>query len=597
MKAATAVQFVTTNSDAILGMATDSSGNVYISNTGAAMVVKVNSTGYAYGLVGTGVAGFSGDGSAATSAKLYWPCGLAFSSVDNSLFIADYQNHRIRKLSLTSMIITTYVGSQVSFTDNSCFGNNQYVRGDTDFNNVPVRQSLLYKPIDVAVDSIGNLYWVEYAAHILKKATRSTGMVSTLVGVNCNANVFSSTPASASYVGPPMQYPGLYYPYSIVVDIFGNVYFAEAYSEAVRMITADGNTLLGSVAGNGRIQEFSQYSAYTAGMPMDGRPATSIGLNQPRGLAVTTTGDLFIGTVGAPLIKRVRLTDQTPTSYPTPSPTSNYTGLGFPTNRPALYYSGNNFGLGDNYLSVECPGIVVAEGNATADARSMVWAASLTVADYSTPTAAPAASGCFSGYSMGPSGDVCFSSIIQSPLSYAAAIEECAVAGGGTVANLRSVEDESFLNDFFGSQQVSQYWIGLQNFVWSSGSKSTYANWRYRNIAYSCVVANSGYVNGPNASANFDNRIGYSQNIGWNSSRCNTTAYAFVCELPGLYSASPTLEPVIPSPTAQPVTGTSVEPNHTHTNARAHTHSRTHTRTHAHTHTHTISHAETQRQT
>ena len=59
---------------------------------------------------GNGVKGFSGDGGAASSAQLYYPCGVAVD-VSGNVFIADYFNHRIRLVTKSTGLITTYAGN------------------------------------------------------------------------------------------------------------------------------------------------------------------------------------------------------------------------------------------------------------------------------------------------------------------------------------------------------------------------------------------------------------------------------------------------------------------------------------------------------
>jgi hypothetical protein len=94
-----------------------------------------------YTIAGTGIAGFSGDGGAADSARLYTPEGIA---VDNSgnIFIADRLNHRIRKVNALG-VITTVAGNGVAGYS-----------GD----GGSALQASLNEPCGVAVDNLGNIY-------------------------------------------------------------------------------------------------------------------------------------------------------------------------------------------------------------------------------------------------------------------------------------------------------------------------------------------------------------------------------------------------------------------------------------------------------
>ena len=121
------------------GVAVDGAGNVYIADRGNHRVRKVNSTGHISTFAGDGTAGFSGDGGLATSAQLSSPQGVAVDSVGN-VYIADWLDHRVRKVNSTGHI-STFAGTGVN-------GFN----GDTN----PAESAQLKSPQGVAVDGDGN---------------------------------------------------------------------------------------------------------------------------------------------------------------------------------------------------------------------------------------------------------------------------------------------------------------------------------------------------------------------------------------------------------------------------------------------------------
>ena len=90
-----------------LGVAVDSAGNLYIADTDNHRIRKV-SNGVITTVAGNGTAGFSGDNGPATSAQLNYPAGVAVDSAGN-LYIADTDNNRIRKVS--NGVITTVAGN------------------------------------------------------------------------------------------------------------------------------------------------------------------------------------------------------------------------------------------------------------------------------------------------------------------------------------------------------------------------------------------------------------------------------------------------------------------------------------------------------
>ena len=81
----------------------DGAGSLYISDFGANQVYTVASDGTLTLVAGTGVAGFSGDGTSALLAQLNAPAGLAIDSA-GELYIADSSNNRVRKVYNLSLI-------------------------------------------------------------------------------------------------------------------------------------------------------------------------------------------------------------------------------------------------------------------------------------------------------------------------------------------------------------------------------------------------------------------------------------------------------------------------------------------------------------
>src|ERR1700691_3945969 len=90
------------------GIATDSSGNIYISDANDHRVRCISTNGIIRTIAGNGVAGFAGDGGPASASQLNSPYGMAFDFAGN-LYIADLGNARIRKITPAG-IITTVAG-------------------------------------------------------------------------------------------------------------------------------------------------------------------------------------------------------------------------------------------------------------------------------------------------------------------------------------------------------------------------------------------------------------------------------------------------------------------------------------------------------
>jgi len=233
------------------GVALDSAGNLYIADTGNSRVREVSGGNIAT-VAGSGTPGYAGDGSAATSAQLYSPVGLAFDAQGN-LYIADTDNSAVRKV--TNGKISTVAGNGV-----------QGHAGD----GGPAAAARLNSPQGVAVDGQGNLYITDTLNYTIRMVSPS-GNISTVAGTGV-----------AGYAGDggPAGQAQLSYPTGIAIDTAGNVYFSDA-GAAVRKISAGGT--IATIAGNGSV-------GYTG----DGGLATMASLHGPAGIAVNARGDVYI---------------------------------------------------------------------------------------------------------------------------------------------------------------------------------------------------------------------------------------------------------------------------------------------------------------
>ena len=140
---------------------------MYLADNLSNCIFKVEvSSGNITVVAGTGNGSFSGDGGPATAADLNWPFGVALDTSGN-FYIADWINHRIRKVNVSTDIITTIAGNGASS-----------FLGDGGAAN----SSNLYAPLAVEVDSDGNIYIADNENHRVRKVTISTGIITTLAG-------------------------------------------------------------------------------------------------------------------------------------------------------------------------------------------------------------------------------------------------------------------------------------------------------------------------------------------------------------------------------------------------------------------------------
>jgi uncharacterized protein (TIGR03437 family) len=240
-------------------VAVDSAGNLYIADYGNNRIRKV-SNGVIATVAGNGTRGSLGDNGPATSAQFYGPAGLAVDSLGN-LYIADYGNNRIRKVS--NGVIATVAGGGASLGDNG-----------------PATSAQLALPYGIAVDSGGNLYVADWGNNRIRKV--SNGVITTVAGNGTRGFSGDNGLATAAQLANPQ---------GIAVDSAGNLYIADFGNASIRKVS---NGIITTVAGNG-----------TPGFSGDNGPATSAQLYLPYGVAVDSAGNLYIGDSGNNRIRKV----------------------------------------------------------------------------------------------------------------------------------------------------------------------------------------------------------------------------------------------------------------------------------------------------
>ena len=236
------------------GVAVDGAGNLYIADWRNHRIRKVDSTGTITTVAGTGVPGFSGDGGPATAARLHHPNNVAVDSAGN-VYISDDYSQRIRKVDSTGTITTVAGTGYNSFS------------GD----GGPAVEAYLQGPRGVAVDGSGNLYIADSANDRIRKVD-STGTITTIAGTGERG--FSGD-------GGPAVEAQLNGPYGVAVDGSGNLYIADPFNSRIRKVDSTGT--ITTVAGTG-VQRFSG----------DGGPAAAAQLVHPYGVAVDGSGNLYI---------------------------------------------------------------------------------------------------------------------------------------------------------------------------------------------------------------------------------------------------------------------------------------------------------------
>jgi len=221
----------------VQGLAVDAGGNLYIADTANHRVRIVNPTVNIYTFAGNGTVGNSGDGGKATNAELNFPAGLVADPAGN-IYISDYGNYNVRKVD-TKGNITTFAGI-------GAWG----YSGD----GGPATKAAFAAPTALAIDSAGDIYIADPGNNNIREITPD-GNIHTVVS-NVNA-------------------------VSIAVDSANSIYFPGWQNSTIQKILSDGTQF--AIAGNGK-----------PGFSGDGGPATNAELNFPYGVAVDSSGNVYV---------------------------------------------------------------------------------------------------------------------------------------------------------------------------------------------------------------------------------------------------------------------------------------------------------------
>jgi uncharacterized protein (TIGR03437 family) len=244
-------------------LAVDAAGNLYLVDYSNSRVRMVTPDGRIRTVAGA--SHLSGDGGPATGAVMHTPYDVAFDRLGN-MYVADTSNHVVRKVDAAGKI-GTYAGTG----DNS-----------STVDSGIATQVNLNAPRGLATDVAGNLYIADYGNCRVRRVG-ADGNITTVAGTGSCLDSGDGGPATAARLSP----------WAVAVDAAGNLYISDATHARVRKVAPDGT--IGTVAGTG-----------TAGSGNDGIPATESALNSPYGLAVDKKGNLLIVDSGN---HRVRMVD------------------------------------------------------------------------------------------------------------------------------------------------------------------------------------------------------------------------------------------------------------------------------------------------
>jgi hypothetical protein len=336
--------------------AIDASGNIYVASTPLQKVFKISTTGVETIIAGTGTAGYNGDGGPAAQAELYNPEGVAVDSASPAnVYIADFSNCLVRKVSQTTGIITTVAGLVSSGRASQCGYN-----GDGSAANA----AELYGPAGVGINPTTNdMYIADYYNGIVRKVAGGgpTGTITTYAGTpqqNCQGsapygdggaadeahlcypsnvtvdtstkpiNLFISETSSVCAVREVVGSSSDIYQVAGSYSACGyngdgiNAVGAELYNPWQTHVSVSGSTTTVEIAdyNNARVRQFTL--TYSGGVPKPGNISTIAGKGQggwcnddggsalsacmnPVGIVYDASGNFYLADYGADRVRKV----------------------------------------------------------------------------------------------------------------------------------------------------------------------------------------------------------------------------------------------------------------------------------------------------
>ncbi len=248
--------------DGPAGIAFETSGAVLIAESAGGRVRRIAPNGQITTVVGSD----NGDGFPAKTAKIN-PKGIALGP-HGDLYIADSTNNRVRRVGAASGLIGPVAGS------------GEYGSGGDGGAAVDAQMAL---PMGVAVDAQQNVYVSDQLNQRVRRIDGQTGVITTIAG---------NGTAGFSGDGGPASGASLSFPAGLALAADGSLLIADSSNQRVRRLAPDG--IITTIAGSG-----------LSGFDGDGGPATSARLNNPTGVALDGNGDIYIADRNNCRIRRV----------------------------------------------------------------------------------------------------------------------------------------------------------------------------------------------------------------------------------------------------------------------------------------------------
>ncbi len=243
----------------------DRTGRVYFADSYNHVILRIEEDGTLRRIAGIGRPGTGGDGGPATAAALNQPYDVRLDSA-GSVYIADYGNHRIRKVTPDGLIHTVAGQGDAGYS------------GD----GGPATAARLNGPYGLYADPKRGLLIADSHNHVIRMVDRR-GHITTLAGTGQRGLAGDGGPALSA---------GFDTPQGLWVSASGSIYVGDEHNHAIRVIEPDG--LVRRVAGTG-----------APGSSPDGTPADSGRLDDPENILLSSDGMVLFSEAGSGRVRYV----------------------------------------------------------------------------------------------------------------------------------------------------------------------------------------------------------------------------------------------------------------------------------------------------
>ncbi len=281
------------------GTAIDASGNIFVADAGNNLIRKIDTNILVSTYAGTGADG--NDNGPASMASFLAPLGVAVDTSGN-VYVADLQNNAIREITSNGVVSVFASGFNMPNGLAVDSSGNVYV-GDTNNNLIQKisangsattlagsgspgssdgtgKAASFNSPKGLAVDSSGNVYVADTNNNVIREISPN-GVVTTLAGSAGVTGATNGTGSAASF----------YQPTGVAIDFSGNIYVADSYNNLIREITSGG--VVSTLAGSG-------VAGYADGT------GTTASFTNPSGVAVDSSGNVYVSDTGNELIRKIQ---------------------------------------------------------------------------------------------------------------------------------------------------------------------------------------------------------------------------------------------------------------------------------------------------